>query len=129
MSVTVSITFSSLEEAIMNLAKLRGSDAKVEAAPAPKPEKPAKVEKPAASPSGATQAAAPATPDTAASGVPYETVVKAISAAAVKDKPKVVAVLAQFSAKTGKDLKAEQYAEFLAALEKAMTPAEEESLT
>src|SRR5665213_1928614 len=78
MSVTVSITFSSLEEAIMNLAKLRGSDAKVEAAPAPKPEKPAKVEKPVASPSGATQAAAPATPDTAASGVPYDTVVKAI---------------------------------------------------
>jgi hypothetical protein len=124
-SVTVSMTFPSLEDAILQLAKLRGSDAKVEAAPAPKP---AKTEKAAVTPPTAAPAAVPATPETA-SGIPYETVVKAISAAAVKDKPKAVATLKAFGASNGKELKAEQYAEFLAALEKAMVAITEDSLT
>jgi hypothetical protein len=128
-SVTVSLTFPSLEEAITGLAKLRTADTAAVApvAPPPKPDKPAKTEKAAPTPPSATTAAAPASPPSE-SAIPYETVVKAISAAAAKDKPKAVATLKSFGASNGKELKAEQYADFLAALEKAMAP-EEESLT
>jgi pectin methylesterase-like acyl-CoA thioesterase len=127
-AVSVTLTFASLEEAITNLAKLRASDAKVEAAPTPKLDKAAKTAAPAATSPSATPAAAPATPETA-SGIPYETVVKAISAAAAnpKDKPKAIEVLKTFGAKNGKELIPGQYADFLASLEKAMAP--EESLT
>ena len=131
MSVSVTLQFPSLEDAILSLAKLRGSDAKVEVAPkAPvDPGKPAKTEKPAATPPSAAKTDAPATPP-AASSAPapasddvYKTKISpVIAAGANKDKPATVAVLGQFGAKTGKDLKPEQYDEFLAALAKALEP-------
>jgi len=125
-AVSVTLTFASLEEAITNLAKLRASDAKVEAAPTPKSVKAATTAAAAPTPPTALAVAAPATPETV-SGIPYETVVKAISAAAATDKPKAIAVLKTFGAKNGKELIPGQYADFLAALEKATVP--EESLT
>ena len=125
MSVEIKLTFTSLEEAILAMAKLRASDAKVEAAPAPKPEAaptPAKKDKAAASSPSAAPAptAAPATPP-AASPAPadaYKPVGDAI-AKKVADghKPAAVALLAEFGgAKSGKDLKPEQYEAFMVKL-------------
>ncbi len=122
MSVEIKLTFTSLEEAILAMAKLRPSDAKVEAAPAPKPEaaptKP-KPEKAAASSPSAVPAptAAPAIPPAASPAPDYKPVGDAI-AKKVADghKPAAVALLAEFGAKSGKDLKPEQYEAFMVKL-------------
>ena len=128
MSVSVTLQFPSLEDAILSLAKLRGSDAKVEVAPnAPaastkkatvadtKPSA-AKTDAPA-TPPAASSAPAPASDDV------YKVKVSpAIGAGAAKDRSATATVLGQFGAKTGKDLKPEQYDEFLAALAKALDP-------
>ena len=120
----ITLEFATAEDAILALAKLRPSDAKVEAAPAPKPEaaptKPVKDKAAASSPSAApAPTAAPATPP-AASPAPadaYKPVGDAI-AKKVADghKPAAVALLAEFGAKSGKDLKPEQYPDFMAKL-------------
>jgi hypothetical protein len=128
-SVSVTLTFASLDDAILQLAKLRGSApaevAKVTEAPAPKPDgaKPKKDEKPAASAptASAPPAAAPATPPTAsASGAPSYAEVAAMITEKVKThRAEVVAALTKFSAKNGKELKPEDYAAFAAALTEA----------
>lgn len=62
---------------------------------------------------------APVKPEAATappSEVTFEQVTKAITEAAKTDKPRVIAVLAEFGAKRGTDLKAEQYAGFVEAL-------------
>jgi hypothetical protein len=134
MSVQVTLTFATLEIAITALAALRSTDAKVEVAPnaaapasAPTPEKTKKAA--ASSPSAApAPTAAPATPP-AASPAPadaYKPVGDAI-AKKVADghKPAAVALLAKFGAKSGKELKPEQYDTFMAELAAIGAPADD----
>ena len=133
MTVSITVTFASAEEAITALAKLRAPDTKDAATPA----KPAKTEKAAAAPTPSTApvppAAAPATSDTAAadkaaSDALYDKVKAAITLH-TKDTanvPKVKGVLTAFNAKTGKDLRVGDYEKFLAMLEDTMKPAAED---
>lgn len=91
----------------------------------PKAPKPVKAEAPVA-PTPTATATATATPPAAPvpsapvvespSEIDYAQVSAAITKLALTDKPKVVAALAKFGAKRGPELKAEQYADFLAAL-------------
>ena len=118
--VTVTLTFPTYEDTIIALSKLRAGpqpEVKVEAAkPDPKPE--TKAETPKAETKPKAEATKPkaeakkAEPEPA--GPVYETDVAPKIAAAVKtNRADVIAVLGRFEAKTGKDLKPEQYADFL----------------
>lgn len=80
-----------------------------------------KVEAPKPAPTpAATATVAAAAPEVAAASpsepLAYATVSKAITDMVKLNRDKAVAVLAQFGAKKGPDLKAEQYADFMAAL-------------
>lgn len=130
-AVQVIFNFPSVEEAITGMARLRGLEA---SAGAPTPGKsattaPLAAGKPAATAGPATAPAKTAQePSASATGASapadaYAPVKQAITDAVVKNKPVVAALLAEFGAKSGKDLKAEQYADFLAKLETAMNPA------
>jgi hypothetical protein len=99
---------------------------------APAAPKPAKTDKSASAAPTAPLAAVPATPpiespapatSAAAPAPSYEPVKTAIVARAKEDAAKVGNVLKEFGAKTGKDLKPEQYADFLAKLEAAFAAA------
>jgi len=122
--IQVSMSFESFEDAITALAKLRIPEAKTAAvtgtvaadlapekeAPKPGPGRPAK---PAARPPAPPPAAETTTP-----ALDYDTEVgPAIAAAVVTNRAEVVEVLTRFGAKTGKQLKPEQYAEFLEQLQ------------
>jgi len=127
-TVTVSFTFNSIEDAITGMARLRA-----EGAPAPAAEgKPKAAVEPKAKPAPAPAAAA--TPPTAASkangAAPSETattldygpVGEAIkNGVAAGKRPEVLGVLESFGAKTGKDLKPEQYAPFMEKLTAALS--------
>ena len=123
MSVKITLEFASTEAAITALAAVRSaegkSDPKPEAA-APAPTPPKKDKAVASSPTAAAApTAAPATPP-AASPAPapaaadaYAPVGKAIAAKVAEGhKVLAVALLAKFGAKSGKDLKPEQYEAF-----------------
>jgi hypothetical protein len=128
MSIKVTLEFADAESAITALAKLRAPETKDVASPkADKPSKPttpAKTEAAApTSPSApASQAAAaPASSVSAASSTPpagptFDEVKATITASAAKDRPRTVAILEKFGAKTAKDLKPEQYVAFVAEL-------------
>ena len=60
--------------------------------------------------------AADATASSATEPVTYDQVAKAITEAAKANREKVIATLGKFGAKRGTELKAEQFADFLAAL-------------
>jgi hypothetical protein len=75
---------------------------------------PASTTKDAAPAAASAASAAPAS--TAAEPITYDQVSKAITDGVKADRAKVVTVLAQFGAKKGTELKAEQYADFMAAL-------------
>lgn len=120
--VTVTLTFPTYEDTIIALSKLRAGpqpEVKVEAAkPDPKPE--TKPETKAETPKAETKPKAEAKKTEAkktepeSTGLVYETDVAPKIAAAVKtNRADVIAVLGRFEAKTGKDLKPEQYADFL----------------
>ena len=110
--ISVSLTFPSLEDAITALAKLRVADAKVEAPKVDAPVKPPK-DKPADKPV-VTQPSV-GTGQTVVSD--YKPVGDAIAATvAAGKKAEAVALLAKYGAKSGKELKPEQYADFMVAL-------------
>lgn len=77
------------------------------------PEKTAAASNPTAAPAAAQQPASTA----AAEPIPYNKVASAITAMVKTDRQRTVDALAKFGAKKGPDLKPEQYADFLAALE------------
>lgn len=128
-AVTVTLTFPTYEDTIIALSKLRAGpqpEAKPETAkpadpkPDPKPEAKAeasdpKPEAPKRGPGRPPKAAeAKPEPDPESTTIVYETDVAPKIAAAVKtNRADVIAVLGRFGAKTGKDLKPEQYADFL----------------
>lgn len=141
--IKIQLEYDNIEDSILALSVLRDKNLAGGITPAgntkikvtekkteePAPGKSVKTDKPAASP--ATAAATPATPPAAAAApkpestsgasVDYAAVTASIQKYAALDKPKVIAVLASdaFKAKSGKDLKPEQYADFIAALDVA----------
>ncbi len=122
---TITINCATAEAAITMLAKLRGADE-------PAKDSPKSAEKQATPAPGKPTAAADKTPKADVqkpkeepSVVPYDTVSAAISAAAKTSREATLATLMKFGAKNGKELKPEQYTEFLAALADATKPAEE----
>jgi hypothetical protein len=139
--IKVTVEFPTAEDAIEGLARLRGvagiagvvkpetakdkteSPKKEAAAPAPKAEKVAASPSTAPAPAAAAPKVEASSAGSTADG--YEPVGAAISAAAKTNRAAVVATLAEFSAKSGKDLKPEQYAPFTAALTEALKPAED----
>ncbi len=134
---TITIQALTIEAAISTLAAIRAAGITPEvkpettkdaAAPAPK----SAEKEAAAAASTKPTAAADKTPKADApkakeepSVVPYDTVSAAISAAAKTSREATLATLMKFGAKNGKELKPEQYTEFLAALADATKPAEE----
>lgn len=135
MSVTVTLTYANLDEAITALAKIR-VDTKEPAAAAPKPAgaKP-KAEAAPAPTAEAKKADAPATPPAASSppaaaaaSVSYDVIGPKITAGAKTHRAEVVALLAKFGAKSGKELKPEDYAKFDGEIDALLKPAEEETL-
>ncbi len=134
MSLKVTFEFATADEAITAIARMRG-EAKPEAA-APKPdgakaEKAAKPEKAAASAptASAAPAAASATqPSASSTQVDYAGVAERITKGVASHRAEVIALLAKFGAKNGKELKPEQYAEFAAVMDELLKPAAEEAL-
>ncbi len=117
--VTVTLTFPTYEDTIIALSKLRAGpqpEVKPETVkPDPQPETPkaeapkAETKKTETKPKAEAKKAEPEP-----AGPVYETDVAPKIAAAVKtNRADVIAVLGRFEAKTGKDLKPEQYADFL----------------
>ena len=113
MTVKIELTFANIDEATAFLAGKASTPAAAPAKPDPKPKaettakkEPAAAEKPAA----ATEPSA----GTAQTAVPYEKtgLPEKIAACVKKDRDGVVALLAEFGAKKGSELKAEQYAAF-----------------
>ncbi len=133
MSVTVTLTYANLDEAITALAKIR-VDTKEAAAPKPAGAKP-KAEAAPAPTAEAKKADAPATPPAASSppaaaaaSVSYDVIGPKITAGAKTHRAEVVALLAKFGAKSGKELKPEDYAKFDGEIDALLKPAEEETL-
>jgi cytoskeletal protein RodZ len=141
--IEIKMVFPSYEAAISALAACRalGTEGKAETPkpaaktePDPKPtkaeakaaEKAKAAETPptaataptAASPTPPTESPSPGT----SSGATKEQVTEAITAAVKTDRQKVVDTLTSFGAKSGKDLKPEQYHDFLVKLSEAMKP-------
>ena len=112
MTVKIELTFASIDEATAFLAGKTSAPAATPAAsPKPKAETTAKKEPAAAAtPAADTKPSA----DTAPTAVPYEKsgLPEKIAACVKKDRDGVVALLAEFGAKKGSELKPEQYAAF-----------------
>lgn len=133
---TITINCATAEAAITMLAKLRAADAaevKAETTKDAAEQAPKSAKKEAAAPApGKPTAAADKTPKEDApkqkeepTGIPYDTVSAAISAAAKTNRDATLATLVKFGAKNGKELKPEQYVEFLEALGAAIKPADD----
>lgn len=125
MSIEIKFTFATLAEAAafmaQHAAEAPGKPDHAKPSPKPKPEATAPAapaETPAASPPSAVtaQTAAPASASAtpATEPVTYEKsgLAQKISTAAAKNKPAVVALLAEFGVAKGPLLKPEQFAEF-----------------
>lgn len=120
--VSVTLTYTSLEDAITDLAKLRVGTVK----PDPKPETtkadaaapaPAAETKPKTKPKTEAPAPAPADPP-AAAPAPVEfdydkDVAPAIAKAVSGNRAEVIEILTRFGAKTGKQIKPADYGDFL----------------
>lgn len=120
----ITINCATAEAAITMLAKLRGAGE-------PAKDAPKSVEKPTTPAPGKPTVVAETKPKADVqkpkeepSVVPYDTVSAAISAAAKTNRDATLATLVKFGAKNGKELKPEQYTEFLAALEEATSATE-----
>lgn len=120
MTVKIELTFASIDEATAFLAGKASTPA---AAPAvsPKP----KAETTAAAPAPAPAADTKPSADTAPTAVPYEKtgLPEKIAACVKKDRDGVVALLAEFGAKKGSELKPEQYAAFGEKIDALLAPA------
>jgi len=124
MTVKIELTFASIDEATAFLAGKASPKTDTPAKPDPKPKaettakkEPAAAEKPAA----ATEPSA----GTAQTAVPYEKtgLPEKIAACVKKDRDGVVALLAEFGAKKGSELKPEQYAAFGEKIDALLAPA------
>lgn len=116
--VTVTLTFPTYEDTIIALSKLRAGpqpEVKAEATkPETKPETKAETPKAETKPKAEAKKTEAKKTEPESTGLVYETDVAPKIAAAVKtNRADVIAVLGRFEAKTGKDLKPEQYADFL----------------
>ena len=116
MTVKIELTFANIDEATAFLA---GKASPKTEMPSPaKPDPKPKAEKPASEKPAATAPAPAASTEpsaaTAQTAVPYEKtgLPEKIAACVKKDRDGVVALLAEFGAKKGSELKAEQYAAF-----------------
>ena len=123
MTVKIELTFASIDEATAFLAGKTSAPAATPAAsPKPKAETTAKKEPAAAAtPAADTKPSA----DTAPTAVPYEKtgLPEKIAACVKKDRDGVVALLAEFGAKKGSELKPEQYAAFGEKIDALLAPA------
>ena len=123
MTVKIELTFASIDEATAFLAGKTSAPAATPAAsPKPKAETTAKKEPAAAAtPAADTKPSA----DTAPTAVPYEKsgLPEKIAACLKKDRDGVVALLAEFGAKKGSELKPEQYAAFGEKIDALLAPA------
>lgn len=104
--IKVTLEFADYESAITGLARLR-SDA------APKVETPAKAPTEKKETVTKTAPLAAAKEEPKADTTSYETVSAAITAAVKTHRTEVLETLGSFGAKNGKELKPEQYAEFV----------------
>ncbi|MEO6588964.1 MAG: hypothetical protein ABIP06_06520 [Pyrinomonadaceae bacterium] len=136
--IEIKLTFLTLEAAITAMAAVRAAtptgDAPGKSEPkaeTPKPTKPEKAKPVETTPTAATPPAAASetkateSPSPTTSSISVTELGAAIKIAAATHREAVVATLAEFGAKAGKDLKPEQYTPFLAALEKATTPVDD----
>ena len=116
MTVKIELTFANIDEATAFLAGKVSPKTDTPAKPDPKPDPKPKAEKTAEKPAASEKPAADTEPsaDTAQTAVPYEKtgLPEKIAACVKKDRDGVVALLAEFGAKKGSELKAEQYAAF-----------------
>ena len=118
MTVKIELTFANIDEATAFLAGKVSPKTDTPAKPDPKPDPKPKAEttakKETAAPAPAPAADTKPSADTAPTAVPYEKtgLPEKIAACVKKDRDGVVALLAEFGAKKGSELKAEQYAAF-----------------
>jgi Na+-transporting methylmalonyl-CoA/oxaloacetate decarboxylase gamma subunit len=137
-SIKVTFEFTTAEGAITAIARMRGLEAAPSSIvkPDPKPEtakeaappKSAKTEKVADTKPTAAPAAAPAAaPEKKAepSADLYAPVGAAIAASVKTHRAELIALLTEFGAKNGKELKPEQYEAFMAKLAIVTTPADD----
>ena len=123
MTVKIELTFANIDEATAFLAGKASTPAAAPAvSPKPKAETTAKKE-----PAAAEKPAADTKPsaDAAQTVVPYEKtgLPEKIAACVKKDRDGVVALLAEFGAKKGSELKPEQYAAFGEKIDALLAPA------
>lgn len=114
MTVKIELTFASIDEATAFLAGKASPKTDTPAKPDPKPAAEKTAEKETAAPAPAPAADTKPSADTAPTAVPYEKtgLPEKIAACVKKDRDGVVALLAEFGAKKGSELKPEQYAAF-----------------
>ena len=121
--IEIKFTFATLAEAAefmaQHAAEAPGKSDPAKSSPKPKPE----VTAPAAP--AETPAAPPPSAATAQTAVPYEKtgLPEKIAACVKKDRDGVVALLAEFGAKKGSELKPEQYAAFGEKIDALLAPA------
>lgn len=117
MTVKIELTFANIDEATAFLAGKVSPKTDTPAKPDPKPDPKPKAETTAKKePAAAEKPAAATEPSagTAQTAVPYEKtgLPEKIAVCVKKDRDGVVALLAEFGAKKGSELKPEQYAAF-----------------
>lgn len=124
MTVKIELTFANIDEATAFLAGKASTPAAAPAvSPKPKAETTAKPE--TAAPAPAPAADTKPSADTAPTAVPYEKtgLPEKIAVCVKKDRDGVVALLAEFGAKKGSELKPEQYAAFGEKIDALLAPA------
>ena len=127
MTVKIELTFASIDEATAFLAgkTKAAADTGTTAKPDPKPKAETTAKKETAAPAPAPAADTKPSADTAPTAVPYEKtgLPEKIAACVKKDRDGVVALLAEFGAKKGSELKPEQYAAFGEKIDALLAPA------
>lgn len=127
MTVKIELTFASIDEATAFLAgkTKAAADTGTTAKPDPKPKAETTAKKETAAPAPAPAADTKPSADAAQTVVPYEKtgLPEKIAACVKKDRDGVVALLAEFGAKKGSELKPEQYAAFGEKIDALLAPA------
>lgn len=125
MTVKIELTFASIDEATAFLAGKASPKTDTPAKPDPKPKAETTAKKETAAPAPAPAAATEPSAATAQTAVPYEKtgLPEKIAACVKKDRDGVVALLAEFGAKKGSELKPEQYAAFGEKIDALLAPA------
>lgn len=127
MTVKIELTFANIDEATAFLAgkTKAAADTGTTAKPDPKPKAETTAKKETAAPAPAPAADTKPSADAAQTVVPYEKtgLPEKIAACVKKDRDGVVALLAEFGAKKGSELKPEQYAAFGEKIDALLAPA------